>query len=108
MAAKKGERAMYEVVWPRGKKVVENVRFAKRLDTLEGKTVGLLWDWAFRGDEMFPMIEKELAKRYPGIKFVGYEEFGSTHGAREADVLAALPNKLKENKCDAVISAVGC
>ncbi|MFC1928248.1 hypothetical protein ACFLXK_01420 [Chloroflexota bacterium] len=98
---------MYEVVWPRGKKVVESVRFAKRPDTLDGKTVCNLWDWAFRGDKMFPVIEKELAKRYPGIKFVGYEEFGSIHGAREADVIASLPDKLKKNKCDAVISGVG-
>ncbi|MFC1986473.1 hypothetical protein ACFLWC_05725 [Chloroflexota bacterium] len=99
---------MYEVVWPRGNKVVESVRFAKRLDTLEGKIVGFLWDWIFHGDEMFPVIEKELAKRYPGIKFVGYEEFGSTHGLKERDVLAALPDKFKQNECDAVISGVGC
>ncbi|MFC1934472.1 hypothetical protein ACFLXX_04960 [Chloroflexota bacterium] len=99
---------MYEVVWPRGKKVVESVRFAKRLDTLEGKTVAFLWDWIFHGDKMFPVIEKELAKRYPGIKFVGYEEFGSTHGGKETEDIAALPDKLKQKKCDAVISGVGC
>ena len=98
----------YEVVWPRGKKATETVHFAKRLDTLEGKTIGNLWDWAFRGDEIFTTIEKELAKRYPGIKFVGYEEFGSTHGGKEAEVLVALRDKLKQNKCDAVISGIGC
>lgn len=53
------------------------------------------------------MIEKELAKRCPGIKFVSYEVFGSTHGAQEAKVLEALPDKLRQNKCDAVISR-GC
>lgn len=99
---------MYEVVWPRGKKVTEMVPFAQRLDTLEGKTVGALWDWLFRGDEIFPMIERELAKRYPGIKFVSYHEFGSTHGGGEAKVLAALPDKLMQNNCDAVISGMGC
>ncbi|MFC1933942.1 hypothetical protein ACFLXX_02155 [Chloroflexota bacterium] len=99
---------MYEVVWPRGKKVVENVRFARRLDTLEGKTIGFLWDWIFHGDKMFPVIEKELSKRYPGVKFVGYEEFGSTHGGRESENIAALPDKFKQNKCDAVMSGVGC
>ena len=98
----------YEVVWPRGKRVVESARFAKRLETLEGKTVGFLWDWLFRGEQIFPVIEKELSNRYPGGKFVGYEEFGSTHGGKEADVLDALPDKLKQNKCDAVISGIGC
>lgn len=99
---------MYEVVWPRGKKVVEVARFAQRLDTLEGKTIGFLWDWIFRGDEIFPVIERELAKRYAGIKFIGYKEFGSTHGREEAQVLAALPEKLKQHHCDAVLSGMGC
>ncbi len=98
----------YAVVWPRGKRAAENVRFAKRLSTLEGKTVAFLWDWLFRGNEMYPFIQKELAKRYPGIKFVGYEVFGSTHGGEEAKNVPALPTKLKENRCDAVISGVGC
>lgn len=99
---------MYEVVWPRGRRAVETARFAQRLDTIEGKTVGELWDWFFRGDKIFPVIEKELAKRYPGVKFVGYEVFGSTHGGEEQKVLAALPDKLRQNNCDAVISGVGC
>ena len=99
---------MYEVVWPRGKKTDEIIHPAKRADTLEGKTVCFLWDWVFRGDQIFPAIEKELAKRYPGVKVVSYEVFGPTHGGDEAKVLAAFPDKLKQNKCDAVISGVGC
>ncbi|MFC1862065.1 hypothetical protein ACFLT4_01990 [Chloroflexota bacterium] len=98
----------FEVLWPRGKKAVEEAHLARRLDTLEGKTVGLLWDWVYRGEEIFPVIEKELAKRYPGIKFVGYKVFGTTHGGEEAENIAALPDKFRENKCDAVISGVGC
>ncbi|MFC2004543.1 hypothetical protein ACFLUK_03265 [Chloroflexota bacterium] len=98
----------YEVVWPRGKKAVDGVLFARRLDTLEGKTVCNLWDWFFYGDVMFPVVERELAKRYPGVKFVGHEEFGTTHGAKETENIAALPDKLKQKKCDAVISGVGC
>ncbi|MFC1870116.1 hypothetical protein ACFLYE_02460 [Chloroflexota bacterium] len=98
----------YEVVWPRGKRMAESVRFAKRLETLAGKTIGFLWDWAFRGEQIFPVIEKELSQRYPGVRFVGYEEFGSTHGGKEAEVLDALPDNLRQNKCDAVISGIGC
>lgn len=98
----------YQVVWPRSKQSVDCVRLAKRLETLEGKTVCTLWDGVYRGDEIFPIIEKELAKRYPGIKFVGHEIFGCTHGADEAKVLAALPDNLKQNRCDAVLSGIGC
>ena len=99
---------MYEVVRPQGKKTVKVGSFAKRLDTLEGKTVGFLWDWVFRGDEVFPVVEKELIKRYPGIKIIGYEEFGTIHGVEEGDIVVTLPDRLKEKGVQAVITAVGC
>lgn len=102
------ETGIYAALWPRARKSVEPVSFARRLDTLHGKTVGILWDRIFRGDEIFPMIEKELAGQYPEIKFVGYEVFGATHGGEEARTLAALPDKLRQNDCDAVISGLGC
>jgi hypothetical protein len=98
----------YKVVWPRGQRVKAGARLARRLDTLEGKVVAELWDWVFKGDQMMAVWEKELAKRYPGIKFVSWKEFGEVHGANEKAVLAALPEKLKQFNIDAVICGVGC
>jgi len=98
----------YRVVWPRGRRNVQAGRFAGRLGTLEGKTICILWDWVFGGEHIFPAIEKELSVRYPGISFVGYEEFGSIHGGDEARVLESLPDKLKQHNCDAVICGIGC
>lgn len=57
---------------------------------------------------MFEVLERELPKRYPGIKFVSWKEFGEIHGPNERKVLDALPGKLKEFNCDAVICGVGC
>ena len=99
---------LYEVVWPRGKMTEAVGKLAKRLDTLEGKVVAELWDWIFKGDVIFDVFEDELAKRYPGIKFVSWKEFGEIHGANEHEVLAALPEKLKQFNVDAVICGVGC
>ena len=98
----------YEVVWPRGNKGKAEAHLAKRLDTLAGKVVCELWDWIFKGDQIFDVFEKELAKRYPGVQFVSWKEFGELHGANEKAVLAALPEKLKSYRCDAVICGVGC
>jgi hypothetical protein len=98
----------HEVVWPRGKRVKTDARLAKRLDTLEGKVVCELWDWVFKGDQMFEVFENELANRYPRIKFVSWKEFGEIHGENEKKVLAALPEKLRKVHCDAVICGVGC
>ncbi len=99
----------YKVVWPRGKRVIEKGNLAKRLGTLEGKTIGFMWDGIFLGDKVYPVIEEELVKRYPRSKFVNYEVFGITHArGDEAKVIAAFPDKLKRYKCDAVISGIGC
>ncbi|MFH1485444.1 MAG: UGSC family (seleno)protein, partial [Chloroflexota bacterium] len=64
-------------------------------------------DEIFRGDEMFTVLRELLPKKYPGIKFVDYTEFGNTTGRQQREVVAALPEKLKQHKCDAVISGVG-
>jgi hypothetical protein len=102
------DQQIYRVVWPRSRWARAGIRLAKRLDTLEGKVVAQLWDWVFKGDKMFPVWEQELPQRYPGIRFVSWREFGEIHGANERQVLAELPQKLKNFGVDAVITAVGC
>ena len=102
----KGE--VLEVAWPRGPSAVKIIPLAKRLDTLEGKTICEMWDWVFRGDELFPLLEEELKKRYPGVKFVNFNEFGNPHTAHEAEVYEELPGLAKKHGCDAFIVAIGC
>ena len=98
----------YAVVWPRSAKSIDVKPLAPRLDALEGKTIAFLWDYLFRGDEIWPILSDELGKRYPGMRFIGFEEFGSTHGDEEHQVLADLPAKLKSLGVDAVVSGMGC
>lgn len=97
----------YEVVWPLGKSVYEVMHLSGRTPDLEGKTVCELWDWVFRGNEIFPILRELLSQRYPGIKFVDYDVLGNMHGRNEREVVAALPGLLHVHKCDAVISGVG-
>lgn len=100
--------SQYDVVWPSTPSTVQGAKLAKRLDTLEGKVVAELWDWVFKGDIMFEAFERELSKRYPGIRLISWKEFGEIHGADEREVLASLPQKFKEMGVDAVICGVGC
>ncbi|MBI2910082.1 MAG: hypothetical protein HYX92_20770 [Chloroflexi bacterium] len=97
----------YEVVWPLGKSVYETVPLASRASSLEGKTICELWDWRFRGEEVFPLLRELLSRRYPGVKFVEYGVFGDTHGPKEREVIARLPQMLREQGCDAVLSGIG-
>ncbi len=98
----------YSVYWPRTPRQTEIQPLAKRPATLAGKTIGLLWDYVFRGDEVFGVLQQELEARYPGVRFINWREFGNTHGSDEHQVIASLPEKLKALKVDAVISGMGC
>ena len=81
---------------------------AKRPQNLADKKIAFLWDYVFRGDEIFGILGKALQDRYPGMSFVNWAEFGNTHGSDEHQVVASLPGRLKELKVDAVISGMGC
>ena len=107
MASKSGEH-LYEVVWPKGERKLKTRPLAKRLDTLNGKTVAQLWDYLFAGDEVFAALEEELAKQYPDVKWVSWRDFGSTHGVNEKELLASLPQRFKELGVDAAISCMAC
>lgn len=98
----------FEVVWPRSTRQMKQRALAKRLDTLEGKTVAQLWDYLFKGDQVFALLEEGLRARYPGIRFVSWKVFGSTHGGEEKEALAALPQRFRELGVDAVISGMAC
>ena len=98
----------YEALWPRSPRQSKVKPLAKRLDTLNGKTIAQVWDYVFRGDEVFEFLEEGIKARYPDVKFVRWSEFGSTHGSDERAIVAGLPQKFKERGVDAVISGMGC
>ena len=97
----------YEVLWPLAARAVKRQQGAPALPDLSGKTVCELWDFIFRGEIIYPEIRRHLAARYPGIRFIGYEVFGNIHGPKQREIVAGLADRLKELKCDAVISGIG-
>ena len=101
-------QAHYEVVWPRSPRGVQQRRRADRLDTLVGKRVAFLWDYLFRGDELFPVLADQLIVRFEGIEIVDYIEFGNLHGADEKERVGRLPDDLRNRGVDAVVSGMGC
>ena len=98
-----------EVCWPSAPRLrSERKALAPRLAGLAGKRIALLWTWVFRGDETYAVLQRELQARYPGISFVGWEAFGNIHGTDEREVVARLPQRLRELEVDAVLTAMGC
>ena len=98
----------HAVFWPRSPRQGRLKSLAPRLTTLNGKTVAELWDYLFHGDKVFDLLEGAIRQRFPDVRFVNWREFGNTHGSDERNVVANLPQKLKELGADAVVSGMGC
>ena len=90
-----GEPA-YHVVWPGSARGVQAHRRAERLASLDGARVAFLWDYLFRGDELFPVLAHELIDRFDGVEIIDYHEFGNLHGADEKVRIERLPDDLRD------------
>jgi len=97
----------YRVLWPGGRKAKEETQpFAKRIETLDQKIVGMVWNGRFRGDEIFSLLTKALTQRYAGLQIVPWTQFprDGEHGAPE---WKKHPGLLAEKGCEALIVATG-
>ena len=108
MSAGSDHEGACSVFWPGAPRQGGEKPLARRLQTLDGKRIALLWGWLFRGDEVYELLQAALKARYPGISFIDWNEFGSIHGNDEREVVAALPEKLRRLGADAVLTAMGC
>ncbi|MEW6304662.1 MAG: hypothetical protein AB1705_14395 [Verrucomicrobiota bacterium] len=111
VAAERLAEPVYNVVSPAGESTVKMTAMAPRLDTLDGKTVCLVWNYAFKADVTLPAIGEALKRRYPNVKIVPHyamplaplpEPPGGPQNESEA-----LQAALKEKGCDAVIIGNG-
>ena len=98
----------FDTVWPLSPAAVAPQPLAPRRRDLDGATVGFVWDYLFRGDELFPLLQEALEARFPGVSIVPYDVFGNTHGPDESTIIEALPRRLRDRGVDAVVSGMGC
>ena len=90
---------------------MKKTAMAPRLNTLEGKTVAMVWNHSFKADITFPAIAESLKNQYPGVKIVPYTEIDSAIRAAGGDIKSAdataLQKVFKLKAFDAVISGNG-
>ncbi len=84
---------------------------ARHLDTLDGKTIGEVYNNHFKGEQMFRAYRRLLTEKYPGVKIIPYDQFpiiyvGGDPASQKktAEKTAALA---KEWGCDAIITGNG-
>lgn len=105
-----GEK-IYSIVSPVGYHEITMIQQAKRLDSLEGKTIALVGG-SFNASTTYAEIKKCFEKYYPSTKLYILDEIGSggpysVYG--QSKKTKTFQNKLKELKIDAIISGnCGC
>ena len=102
---------IFKVVSPVAEQASQYKDVNPSIPDLNGKTVAFLWNWAFRGDDTFPIIEEEMKAMYPDIRIIPYQRYGNFHNpdqVQAAEVMKAIPGMLKEDGVDAVIVGNGC
>jgi hypothetical protein len=99
------------VVSPVGLDAVKRCGSAPRLGSLDGKTIGEIWNGVFKGDQTFPIIRKLLQQKYPSLKIVPYTDFPHTSGSdnptQQRELARRIASMALEKGCDAVISGNG-
>ena len=95
---------VYSVISPLGETTVKMIDMARRLDTLNNKTVCLVSNSAFKVNITMPAIAKALQENYPGVKVVPYSELPSAYSGSNWHAMGA---QFKAKGCDAVISGNG-
>lgn len=89
-----------EVLEPSGATEITKLH-APRLDSLEGKTIGLMSNESWQSHRTLPLIKDYLEKRFPNITVLSPHELPSgPHGAIDTDEVASI---VKERGVDAVI-----
>lgn len=99
------------VISPEGLQLKAAGGVSRHLDTLEGKTIGEVYNNHFKGEQMFGAYRRLFKERYPGIKIIPFDQFpiiyvggdpvSQKKAAAEAAALA------KEWGCDAIITGNG-
>jgi len=100
----------YEVYSPVGDTTIKQIEQAKRLDTLDGKTIALVGG-SFMANVTHPEIKRLILENYPNAKVILLNEIGSAGPYPAPGVKRAqkdeFERKLKEMKVDAVVSGNG-
>jgi hypothetical protein len=95
----------FDVVHPVSRRPVVARTSNADLPALTGKKIALVWDYVFRGDDVFRLVKERFHAERSGVEFVDHEVFGDIHGHDE--LLGQLPSRLEEMGVDAAIVATG-
>ena len=63
------------VISPEGRQLNATGTASRPLETLEGKTIGEVYNNHFKGELMFQTYRRLLQERYPGVRIIPFDKF---------------------------------
>lgn len=87
------------------------INASKSLDTLNGKTIGEVYNNHFKGEQMFRAYRRLLKERYPGVKIIPYDQFPIVYVGgdpiSQKQTAKDIARLAKEWEVDAIITGNG-
>ena len=99
------------VISPEGLPLTASTGASRHLDTLEGKTIGEVYNNHFKGELMFQTYRRLFKEKYPGIKIIPYDQFPIVYvggdPASQKQTAKDIAALAKEWEVDAIITGNG-
>jgi hypothetical protein len=99
------------VISPEGLPLGATRNISRHLDTLEGKTIGEVYNNHFKGELMFHTYRRLFKEKYGGVKIIPYDEFPTVYvggdPASQKKIAREIAAIAKAKGCDALITGNG-
>jgi hypothetical protein len=99
------------VISPEGLPLGEARNISPPLDTLEGKTIGEVYNNHFKGELMFQTYRRLFREKFRGVKVVPYDEFPIVYvggdPASQKKIAREIAAIARQKGCDALITGNG-
>ena len=99
------------VISPEGLPLGAARNVSRHMDTLNGKTIGEVYNNHFKGELMFENYRRLFKEKFPGIKIIHYDQFPIVYvggdPASQQKIAREIAALAKEKGCDALITGNG-
>ena len=101
----------FSVISPEGLPLGEARHVSPPLDTLDGKTIGEVYNNHFKGELMFQTYRRLFTERFRGVKVIPYTELPIVYvggdPASQKKTAREIATLAREKGCDALITGNG-
>jgi hypothetical protein len=99
------------VISPEGLPLGATKNIAPHLDTLDGKTIGEVYNNHFKGELMFQTYRRLFKEKFKGVKIIPFTEFPIVYVGGDAESQKKIAKEIaalaKERGVDAIITGNG-